>query len=89
MVSTLYFIQSGVLDVYTVFEKSDFIIDKLYSGSIINHRSFFNQEPGTVYIKVSEDSLIHYLPFEKMEILCRKHKSLDDKFIKLQTRIQS
>ena len=40
-VNALYFVEDGVLEAYTKFESNEFVIDKLYKGSAINHRAFF------------------------------------------------
>ena len=37
----LFFIEDGVIDVFTKFEQNEFIIETLYKGSAINHRAFF------------------------------------------------
>jgi len=40
----MYFIQKGILDVYQNFETHEFIIEKLFRGSVINFRTFFMPE---------------------------------------------
>ena len=46
--TSLYFIESGCLEVYSQFEvdelMSDFIIEKLFAGSAVNHRCYFMQD---------------------------------------------
>ena len=39
--NSLYFIESGCLEVYTQFEEDEFILDRLYAGSAVNHRCYF------------------------------------------------
>ena len=39
-VKNLMFVENGVAEVYTEFEGNEFIIDRLYRGSIINYRTF-------------------------------------------------
>jgi len=49
--SEIMFVNSGILEVYTEFEGNDFIIDKLYYGSIINFRAFFTEDNMWVNIR--------------------------------------
>ena len=42
----LYFLESGIIEVYTVFDDKDFVIERLFKGSIINYRTFFVEEGG-------------------------------------------
>jgi CRP-like cAMP-binding protein len=43
-VVTLRIVQDGIVDIFTIFESKEFIIEKLMRGSIMNHRSFFLEE---------------------------------------------
>ncbi len=65
----MYFIQTGVIDVYQSFENNEFIIEKLYRGSIINYRTFFLPDEAFVYLRVAEDAIIQEFEFSKMELL--------------------
>lgn len=42
----LYFLQNGIIEVYTEFEKKEFVIERLFKGSIINYRTFFMEDRG-------------------------------------------
>lgn len=85
--SSMLFIQNGILEVYAEIEKQEFIIERLYKGSIINHRTFFQQEQATLYIRVTDDAVVYALPIQKMNSICSKHKMLEEKFLKFQTKI--
>lgn len=37
----LYFLQSGIIEVYTKFEGKEFVLERLFRGSVINYRTFF------------------------------------------------
>lgn len=45
----MYIVDSGVVEVYILMDKKvEFVIDRLYKGSVINHRAFlFNDEIDT------------------------------------------
>ena len=38
--NAMYFVESGCLEIYTIGEGNEFIIDRLYRGSCLNYRSF-------------------------------------------------
>jgi CRP-like cAMP-binding protein len=39
--TSLLFLQSGVIEVYTILEGQEFILERLFRGSVINYRTFF------------------------------------------------
>ena len=51
----LLFLEYGVIEVYTLFEGNEFIIDYLYSGSVINYRSFFMEDMMRVNMRCKEN----------------------------------
>ena len=36
----MYLIQTGIVEIFTYFEKVEFILEKLYNGSLLNYRIF-------------------------------------------------
>jgi signal-transduction protein with cAMP-binding, CBS, and nucleotidyltransferase domain len=41
----LVLLQDGVIEVSTSFEHHDFVLDRLYRGSVLNFRTFFVGDP--------------------------------------------
>ena len=78
----LYFLQSGMIEVYTEFEKKEFVIERLFKGSIINYRTFFMEERGSVNLRFANPSVLKVLTKKKMEQICEKHQSLGKAFNK-------
>jgi len=62
--------------VYTEFEGKEFVIERLFRGSIINYRTFFMEEHGQVYLRFSTQSIMKELSYEKMEQVCANHQDL-------------
>ena len=59
----LYFIQDGVVEVYTSFEEDhNFILERLYGGSVINYRLFFMTDESSVYMRFSVPTVLLELP---------------------------
>ena len=44
MSNTLYFVEDGIVEVYTRFEGSQFVLEQLHKGSAINHRAIFMED---------------------------------------------
>ena len=43
--TTLFFLQDGVIEIFTKTENNhEFVLEKLFRGSIINYRTFFMEE---------------------------------------------
>jgi len=42
--NALYFVEDGELEVYTKFEGSEFVVDTLHKGSIVNQKNLFSSD---------------------------------------------
>ena len=80
--TSLFFLQAGVIEITIETEGHEFVIEKLFRGSIINYRTFFLEEHGEVYYKFGRSSMLFSLPYDKLEELLTKHKTLKKKFNK-------
>ena len=65
--TSLYFIEHGCLEVYTHFEEHEFILERLYEGSALNHRAYFMQDPMYVNVRCTESAKLLELPYESMK----------------------
>ena len=69
----LYFLQSGIIEVYTEFEHKEFVLERLFRGSIINYRTFFMEERGVAFLRFATASVLKALNKDKMEEICAKY----------------
>ena len=76
-----------MIEVYTLFEGKEFVIERLFKGSIVNYRTFFMQESGSVSLRFSAPSVLKVLTKERMNQIAVKHKSLDLIFNKYKLKI--
>ena len=83
----LYFLQSGMIEVYTEFEKREFVIERLFKGSIVNYRTFFMEERGTVNLRFAAPSVLKVLSQQKMNSICEKHPQLASIFNKYKLKV--
>jgi hypothetical protein len=58
----------------------EFVIERLFRGSVINYRTFFLETPGLVFLRFVEDSIIMEMPFPVLEKILKKHPVLDKTF---------
>jgi len=69
----LYFLQSGIIEVYTEFEGKEFVIERLFRGSIVNYRTFFMEEGGVCALRFATASVVKALRKATMAAICAKH----------------
>ena len=80
-VTNLFFLQDGVIEIYFRTEDgNDFVIEKLFRGSIINYRVFFMKEDSKVYYKFGRNSTVSILPIDTMNEIYPRHPVLKKKF---------
>lgn len=65
----LYAIQSGVVEVTHYAEGESFIIEKLYRGSIINHRSFLLEDDNDSDGKCGSTVSVFYLEYSDLHAI--------------------
>jgi len=76
--SAMFIIQNGMVEIYTAMDNGiDFIIERLYRGSVINHRSFLLNDNIDVIARCATQVSLYCLPFEKMAGMYLPFTSLD------------
>ena len=78
-IDSIYFMEEGIVQVSSEFEKNEFIIDMLGPGSIINQRAVFLGEQMQVSIKALTDCKILSLSLKKLLELVAKHGEIQGK----------
>ena len=63
----LLFIEEGSLEVSTKFEGNDFVIEKLFRGSAVNHRAFFMKDSMYVNVRTAKETKILSLSLDRMK----------------------
>lgn len=72
----------GVIEIYTTTEGHEFVLEKLFRGSIINYRTFYMPDDGKVYYRFGRNSICSTLHFDVFEEIYPKHPELKKKFTK-------
>ena len=79
--TTLYFLQDGVIEIFTKTEHDhEFVLEKLFRGSIINYRTFFMEESGKVFYRFGRNSICSALSISKMEEIAARNPDLRKNF---------
>ena len=61
---------------YTEFEGKEFVIERLFRGSIINYRTFFMEENGICNLRFAADSILKALHKDRMNVICNKYPKM-------------
>ena len=70
----VYFIEDGEIEVYTTFEKNEFVLETLYRGSVINQRAIFMQDTMYVNMRCAADVKLLKLEHNTMKKLIEKYE---------------
>lgn len=76
--SSMFFVVSGVVESYTTMEGNEFVLDRLYSGSVINYRSFFLEDINCISYRAKENCQLLELSLQTIYKIMEE----DDKFKK-------
>jgi len=78
----MYVIQSGIVEIRHKHDKGqDFVIEKLYRGSIINHNSFLMNDEIDTDAKCGTTVSLFYINMNKIKELRNKHIQLEKALI--------
>lgn len=55
------------MEVYTHFENEEFVLERLYAGSAVNHRAFFMQDLMYVNVKCTTQTKLLELTYQGMK----------------------
>jgi len=71
----------GVIEIYTTIEGGqEFIIERLFRGSVINYRTFYMPDDGKVYYRFGRNSICSTLHYDTFEEIYPRHSTLKKKF---------
>ena len=84
MAQVMFIVQNGVVEVTTEIDGIEFVIERLYRGSVINHRSFLLADNIDSGAKCATPVTLLYLTFD---VLTRKYHCFDFKDIRNKSRV--
>jgi len=75
----MWIVENGHCEVYTEFEGNEFILERLYQGSVINYKTFFMDDLMTVNIRCGSYVNILELTAESFQLIQTNHVTLEKK----------
>ncbi len=75
----MYIIQNGMIEIYTVMDNGViFILERLYRGSVINHRSFLLQDSIDICARCATPVSVYYITLDKFAEIRHKSQELHE-----------
>ena len=76
----MYVIQSGLVEIYHSFDKGkgEFVIEKLYRGSVVNHNSFLMNDGIDTNAVCRNTVSIYYIHINSINAIRQKYIELDN-----------
>ena len=71
----------GTLELFTYFDGNEFVIERLYSGSILNFRNIFMDQEAQIYCRVVRTAFILQLTNDDMTQLKELFPDLEKKYL--------
>ena len=80
-------VYEGIVEFYTYFEKAEFIIERLYPGSLFNFRTFFMEDLMYVNAKCQTNVTLFEISNAKMQEIMENHEDVKRKMLLYQNQI--
>ena len=71
-------IKRGCVEVYTYFDGNEFIIERLYTGAVINYRNLFIDDKVYLQYRAAELTILSYIDNKQFKDLIDNDKDLED-----------
>lgn len=84
---TMFLVLNGKIELYTYFEGHEFILERLWRGSVLNYRTFFQEYEAQVFSRCVSKTTILELTYQSMIALTKHHEELEKKFLKFEKQI--
>jgi CRP-like cAMP-binding protein len=81
----MYIIDSGVVEIYILMDKGvEFIIDRLYKGSVINHRAFLFNDVIDTYARCASMVSLFYIKIDDLSSIRDRDPFVDNQINKIE-----
>jgi hypothetical protein len=84
----MYIVKNGVLEIYVSVDHVTMCVERLYRGSIMNHRAFLVGDRSDIKAKCAQTQTLFFLTFDQMKKLCMKNSKLDQEILKIKNSCQ-
>lgn len=81
----MYIVDSGVVEVYIVMDKGvEFVVDRLYKGSVINHRAFLFNDIIDTYARCASMVSLFYIKIDDLSSIRERDPFVDHQINKIE-----
>jgi CRP-like cAMP-binding protein len=81
----MYIVDSGVVEIYIVMDKGmEFVIDRLYKGSVINHRAFLFNDVIDTYARCASLVSMFYIKIDDLSNIREKDHLVDSQINRIE-----
>lgn len=81
----MYIVDSGVVEIYILMDKGvEFVIDRLYKGSVINHRAFLFNDVIDTYARCASLVSMFYIKIDDLSHIREKDHLFDSQINKIE-----
>ena len=84
---TMFIVLNGTIELYTYLDGHEFILERLWRGSVMNYRTFFQEYEAQVYTRCLTKVILLELSYEKRVALTKFHEEMEKKFLKFEKQI--
>ena len=78
LIENLYFLEKGIVEVYMVLDEREFVIERLFKGSIINFDTFLMKQKAIVNMRFVTPGSVKILTRDKMRQLMAQDRNLQE-----------
>lgn len=84
----LTFIMDGVVELYTAFEdQTEFVLERLYGGSVLNYRTFFMEDLQAIYGRCATQTSLLEITITRFNQVMQPHDELKRRFLSYQFQV--
>jgi hypothetical protein len=80
----MFLIKNGIAEISCKIENQDLTIERLYRGSIINHRSFLIADKSDISCRCSQTMTLFYMTFDQIKRIRMKNAMLNMEISKIE-----
>jgi CRP-like cAMP-binding protein len=80
----MFIVKNGIIEITALIENHELVIERLYRGSIINHRAFLLADISDINGRCAETMTIFYLTFDQIKSIRMRNANLNMEIQKIE-----
>ncbi|CDW83695.1 cyclic nucleotide-binding protein [Stylonychia lemnae] len=87
--NAMFVVKNGIVEISCQIENQELVIERLYRGSIINHRSFLVADKSDISCKCAQTMTLFYLTFDQIKRLRMKNSKLNQEILAIESSVKA